>query len=112
VVDTRFRNPDNSRASLHESSAIADELLDRCPPSRNQKVFWPIAQAPIVRERLVRANPALLDSPDLTSLPAVSCQTSWRSYRKTRSLQDTYSIDCSFRTTGKRPHSLPTASST
>ncbi len=54
-----------------ENSAIADELLDRLSAVAEPESF--LAQShkhPIVRERLIRANPALLDSPDLASLPA------------------------------------------
>jgi hypothetical protein len=58
--------------ALHESSAIADELLDRLSAVAEPESFLALSHKhPIVRERLVRANPALLDSPDLTSLPAV-----------------------------------------
>jgi hypothetical protein len=58
--------------AVSESSAIADELLDRLSAVAEPESFLALSHKhPIVRERLVRANPALLDSPDLSSLPAL-----------------------------------------
>ena len=53
-----------------KSSAIADELLDRLSAVAEPESFLALSRKhPIVRERLIRANPALLDSPDLANVP-------------------------------------------
>ncbi len=57
--------------AANEGSHIADELLDRLSAVAQPESFLALSREhPIVRERLIRANPALLDSPDLASLPA------------------------------------------
>ncbi len=56
--------------AANESSAIAEEVLDRLSAVAEPKSFLALSRKhPIVRERLIRANPALLDSPDLASVP-------------------------------------------
>jgi hypothetical protein len=56
--------------AVNESSAIADELLDRLSAVAEPKSFLALSRKhPIARERLIRENPALLDSPDLASVP-------------------------------------------
>ena len=56
--------------AANKSSVIADELLDRLSAVAEPESFLALSREhPIVRERLLRANPALLDSPDLASVP-------------------------------------------
>ena len=53
------------------SSAISEELLDRLSAVAEPERFLGLSRDyPIVRERLIRKNPELLDSPDLATLPA------------------------------------------
>ncbi|MEA2754691.1 MAG: hypothetical protein QOJ54_980, partial [Aliidongia sp.] len=56
--------------AANQSSAILEQLLDRLSAVAERASFLAIShEHPIIRERLIRANPALLDSPDLATLP-------------------------------------------
>ncbi len=56
--------------AANKSSALSEQLLDRLSGVAEPASFLAVSrQHPTVRGRLIRANPALLDSPDLATAP-------------------------------------------
>jgi hypothetical protein len=63
-------DPYDSDRAVNEGSAIAEEILERLSAVVEPKSFLALSRKhPTVRHRLIRMSPALLDSPDLASLP-------------------------------------------
>lgn len=59
-----------AEVALNKSSAIGESLLDRISAVAEPSSFLALSLGhPVIRTRLIRANPALLDSPELTALP-------------------------------------------